>query len=106
MKAGWPQHPFLTQLGNHTELIQTLAAQEKGMIEAALKESRGRVFAPTGAAAKLGMHSNQFPDSSLLPHSKTGPNQPPRHTEQASQRMLHGFSPIVENSPAIVESNY
>ncbi|MGA8556870.1 MAG: helix-turn-helix domain-containing protein [Candidatus Acidiferrales bacterium] len=55
MKAGRPQHPLLTQPGNHTELAQTLAAQEKSMIEAALKESRGRVFAPTGAAAKLGM---------------------------------------------------
>jgi PAS domain S-box-containing protein len=50
-----PQHPFLTQPGNHTELPQTLVAQEKSMIEAALKESRGRVFGATGAAAKLGI---------------------------------------------------
>jgi PAS domain S-box-containing protein len=50
-----PQQQLLTQPGNHTELPQSLAAQEKSMIEVALKESRGRVFGPTGAAAKLGI---------------------------------------------------
>jgi PAS domain S-box-containing protein len=50
-----PQQPLLTQPGNNTELPQTLEAQEKSMIEAALKESRGRVFGPSGAAAKLGI---------------------------------------------------
>jgi PAS domain S-box-containing protein len=49
-----PQLP-LTQPGNQTELPEALVAQEKSMIEAALKESRGRVFGPTGAAAKLGI---------------------------------------------------
>ena len=37
------------------DLAQKLAAQEKEMIEAALRESRGRVYGPSGAAAKLGM---------------------------------------------------
>jgi PAS domain S-box-containing protein len=37
------------------ELAQKLAAKEKEMIEAALKECGGRVFGPLGAAAKLGM---------------------------------------------------
>jgi formate hydrogenlyase transcriptional activator len=37
------------------ELPQRLLAQEKEMIEAALKESRGRIFGPAGAAAKLGI---------------------------------------------------
>jgi PAS domain S-box-containing protein len=37
------------------ELPQRLLVQEKDMIEAALKETRGRVFGPTGAAAKLGI---------------------------------------------------
>jgi DNA-binding NtrC family response regulator len=37
------------------ELSQKLAAQEKQMIEAALRESGGRVFGPSGAAAKLGI---------------------------------------------------
>jgi formate hydrogenlyase transcriptional activator len=36
-------------------LPRRLEAQEKNMIEEALKASRGRVFGPTGAAAKLGI---------------------------------------------------
>jgi PAS domain S-box-containing protein len=36
-------------------LSQKLAAKEKEVIEEALRESRGRVFGPTGAAAKLGI---------------------------------------------------
>src|SRR5439155_15554337 len=38
------------------ELPQALAAQEKEMIEAALRERGGRVSGPSGAAAKLGIH--------------------------------------------------
>jgi transcriptional regulator with GAF, ATPase, and Fis domain len=38
------------------ELSEKLAAQEKQMIEAALRESGGRVSGPSGAAAKLGVH--------------------------------------------------
>jgi PAS domain S-box-containing protein len=49
------QQPLLTQPRNHTELPETLVAQEKSMIEAALKESHGRVFGPLGAAARLGI---------------------------------------------------
>jgi PAS domain S-box-containing protein len=37
------------------ELPRTLLAQEREMIEAALRECQGRVFGPTGAAAKLGI---------------------------------------------------
>jgi DNA-binding NtrC family response regulator len=36
-------------------LTETLVAQERAMIEAALAECRGRVSGPSGAAAKLGM---------------------------------------------------
>jgi transcriptional regulator with GAF, ATPase, and Fis domain len=36
-------------------LSEKLASQEKEMIEAALRESAGRVFGPSGAATKLGM---------------------------------------------------
>jgi len=36
-------------------LSEKVAAQEKEMIEAALRESQGRVFGPSGAAAKLGI---------------------------------------------------
>jgi formate hydrogenlyase transcriptional activator len=36
-------------------LSGSLLTQEKEMIEAALTESRGRVYGPAGAAAKLGL---------------------------------------------------
>jgi formate hydrogenlyase transcriptional activator len=44
-----------TESKREIELPRRLEAQEKDMIEEALKESRGRVFGPTGAAAKLGI---------------------------------------------------
>jgi PAS domain S-box-containing protein len=50
-----PKQPSLTEPKNQMELSRSLLAQEKEMIEAALKESRGRIFGPTGAAAKLGI---------------------------------------------------
>jgi transcriptional regulator with GAF, ATPase, and Fis domain len=50
------QQPFLVaRLKNQTELPRELEEQEKNIIEEALKESRGRVFGPTGAAARLGI---------------------------------------------------
>ena len=39
----------------HSELPRRLEAQEKIMIEAALKDTRGRVSGPAGAAVKLGI---------------------------------------------------
>ncbi len=42
-------------LKGQIELSQSLAAHEKEVIEAALSESGGRVFGPSGAAAKLGI---------------------------------------------------
>jgi DNA-binding NtrC family response regulator len=50
-----PKQSSLTEPKNQMELPRSLLAQEKEMIEAALKESRGRIFGPTGAAAKLGI---------------------------------------------------
>jgi transcriptional regulator with GAF, ATPase, and Fis domain len=38
-----------------SDFSQKVAAQEKEMIESALRESEGRVFGPSGAAAMLGM---------------------------------------------------
>ncbi len=35
--------------------LNAIQARTKSMIEAALRESRGRVFGPSGAAAKLGI---------------------------------------------------
>jgi PAS domain S-box-containing protein len=51
-----PQSPPLTpEPKQQAELPQRLLAQEKDMIEAALKDTRGRVSGPTGAAVKLGI---------------------------------------------------
>jgi formate hydrogenlyase transcriptional activator len=51
----WLSHESVpAESKNRIELSETLYAQEKNMIEAALKESRGRVSGPHGAAAKLG----------------------------------------------------
>src|SRR5271154_6098693 len=53
---GWlPQQMSPAESKDQIELPLKLVAQEKNMIEAALKESSGRVFGPTGAAAKLGI---------------------------------------------------
>ena len=50
-----PQQPSPAELKDQIQLPLKLVAQEKNLIEAALKESCGRVFGPTGAAAKLGI---------------------------------------------------
>jgi formate hydrogenlyase transcriptional activator len=49
------RQPLGSDPKSQLELSQKLAAQEKEMIEAALRESGGRVSGPSGAAAKLGM---------------------------------------------------
>src|SRR6267142_399212 len=52
---GWLPLPLLeTESKRNIELPRRLKAHEKNMIEEALKESRGRIFGPKGAAAKLG----------------------------------------------------
>jgi transcriptional regulator with GAF, ATPase, and Fis domain len=56
IEENWlPKQPSVTEPKNQMELPGRLVAQEKEMIEAALKESRGRIFGPEGAAAKLGI---------------------------------------------------
>jgi transcriptional regulator with GAF, ATPase, and Fis domain len=51
-----PQPPPLTpESKQQVELPRRVLAQEKDMIEAALKDTRGRVSGPTGAAVKLGI---------------------------------------------------
>jgi transcriptional regulator with GAF, ATPase, and Fis domain len=47
--------PMTPEPKQQVELTRRLLGQEKDMIEEALKASRGRVFGPTGAAAKLGI---------------------------------------------------
>jgi PAS domain S-box-containing protein len=51
-----PQQPLLAgEPKPQAELPRRLLVQEKNMIEAALKETRGRISGPTGAAVKLGI---------------------------------------------------
>ena len=49
------RQPWAAESKGPAELSQKVAAQEKEMIESALKESRGRVFGPLGAAIRLGI---------------------------------------------------
>jgi formate hydrogenlyase transcriptional activator len=49
------RQPVATEPKGQPELSQMLTAQEKEMIETALRESRGRVSGPSGAAVKLGI---------------------------------------------------
>jgi PAS domain S-box-containing protein len=57
IEENWlPHHPPPTpESKQQVELPQSLLVQEKNMIEAALKDTRGRVSGPTGAAVKLGI---------------------------------------------------
>jgi formate hydrogenlyase transcriptional activator len=48
--------PLANEAKSQSELSQKFAAQEKEMIETALRASGGRVSGPSGAAAKLGLH--------------------------------------------------
>src|SRR5438552_10102123 len=57
--------PLTDDSKSQLELSQKLAAQEKEMIEAALRESGGRVSGPSGAAAKLGLHRSTL-ESKIL----------------------------------------
>ena len=53
----WLSQPSLATEGvTRVELSGKLAAQEKEIIETALRESGGRVSGPSGAAAMLGIH--------------------------------------------------
>jgi PAS domain S-box-containing protein len=49
------RQPLADEPSSRPELTRKLAAQEKEIIEAALRESAGRVSGPSGAAAKLGI---------------------------------------------------
>jgi transcriptional regulator with GAF, ATPase, and Fis domain len=60
------RQPQPAEPGGTRELSTNLATYEKEMIEAALRESGGRVSGPTGAAQKLGM-----PESTLESKIKT-----------------------------------
>jgi PAS domain S-box-containing protein len=49
------QRPLDTRSGNKPFLSEKVSATEKEIIEEALRESQGRIFGPSGAAAKLGI---------------------------------------------------
>jgi PAS domain S-box-containing protein len=49
------QRPLDTRLGDKPLLSEKVAATEKEIIEEALRESQGRIFGPSGAAARLGI---------------------------------------------------
>ena len=49
------QRPLDTKTGNKLFLSAKVAATEKEIIEEALRESQGRIFGPSGAAARLGI---------------------------------------------------
>ena len=49
------QQPLEKKAGSQLYLSEKVATQEKEIIEAALRESQGRVFGPSGAAEKLGI---------------------------------------------------
>jgi formate hydrogenlyase transcriptional activator len=49
------RQPLATEANSRVVLYRNLPSQEKTIIETALSESGGRVFGPSGAAAKLGM---------------------------------------------------
>jgi PAS domain S-box-containing protein len=49
------RQPIASEPKTHLELARRPAAKEKEIIEAALRESGGRVYGPSGAASKLGI---------------------------------------------------
>jgi DNA-binding NtrC family response regulator len=49
------RQPLAKEPTSQAQLSQKLAAEEKEIIEAALRESGGRVSGPSGAAIKLGI---------------------------------------------------
>jgi formate hydrogenlyase transcriptional activator len=49
------QRPFDMRSENKPFLLEKVAATEKEIIEEALRESQGRIFGPSGAAARLGI---------------------------------------------------
>jgi len=49
------RQPIATEPNEELSLFKRLPSREKAIIEAALRESGGRVSGPSGAAAKLGI---------------------------------------------------
>jgi transcriptional regulator with GAF, ATPase, and Fis domain len=58
------RQPVAGECKSQSDFSQKLAAQEKEMIEAALSESGGQVFGPSGAAIRLGIHRSTLESKS------------------------------------------
>ena len=70
------------------EFSKTLAAREKEMIESVLRETKGRVFGPSGAAAKLGI-----PGTTL-----DSQDQVARNRQESLQNFLAEINSITQSS--------
>jgi formate hydrogenlyase transcriptional activator len=55
VQESWLPENSMPMEPNNASELNAIQARTKSMIEAALRESRGRVFGPSGAAAKLGI---------------------------------------------------
>ena len=56
MDESWlSRRPVASEQSSRPDVLKRLPAQEKAIIESALRESGGRVYGPSGAAAKLGI---------------------------------------------------
>jgi len=54
------RQPVVTEPKSQFDISEKLAAQEKAMIEAALRQSGGRVFGPSGSGCQAG-HAKIYP---------------------------------------------
>ena len=116
MRAGFRGSLLRLSSKSPLDLSQKLAAQEKEMIEAALRESGGRVFGPSGAAAKLGMarstleskirslkiNKNRFKTANPLGRLLS-PLLPSLNSVRTD--ILYGISPIGEQSANYMNVN-
>jgi transcriptional regulator with GAF, ATPase, and Fis domain len=98
--ASWlSRQPLASAPTRKLELSEKRAAQEKEVIEAALRESGGRVSGPSGAAAKLGIHRSTL-------ESKIGSlkiNKYRFKTARASKKQLTASLLLEEDAPKNAE---
>jgi DNA-binding NtrC family response regulator len=83
-KTWLAQQPPATEPKIPLDLSEKVAAQEKEMIEAALRECQGRVSGPSGAAAKLGIARSTL--ESKIRSLKIGKNSFRAFAETLSRR--------------------
>ncbi|HTC65535.1 MAG TPA: helix-turn-helix domain-containing protein [Candidatus Acidoferrum sp.] len=86
-----------TDSKSQCELSQKLAVQEKELIEAALDESGGRVFGPSGAAAKLGIHRSTLRIQSYFIEDRQVSLQDCQRLEKIINRSSPSCTPTVDN---------